>query len=208
MGFPQAVSWFLTLCNVIVARIYSYVSWPFGFKRIKRPVRLWVGMAVFALLVGFSIADTFGNIGNVDPLKFEEQVLGGFRNLRNTAWTNGAWSHLPPYLFIDAVMIVGNVLSLTLAGMLALSIFVCAINWVFSFWFGRLPVLYGSIIQVAVETTPPGDWSVIHSTWQGGGQAKKRLLSRHSEGYSDPKVIAQIVGWLKAAISSTSPGSR
>jgi len=48
----------------------------------------------------------------------------------------------------------------------------------------------------AVEETPPGKWSSHHASWKGVVRPDKHATMRHSSPYSDPKMIADIVGWL------------
>lgn len=200
MGFFQTLLWFLMLLNVLAARLYSFVAWPFSVRRLQHPLRLWLGIGAFAFLLALSVTDIFVNIGNPDAAVFMKTWRQNYTNLRGIHWERMDWEWLAPYIFLDTVMGVLNILMIALIVMFALSVTILTMNWSFSLWFGRMPLLYGGIVQVAVENTPPGDWTVIHSTWDREGRSKKRLLWRHSEAYSNPKVIAQIVGWLKSAV--------
>jgi hypothetical protein len=205
LSIMQGISWLMGWINSIYAKALWFVARPFRMGRYHRPIatRLVVLCFTFVYLyqgVGLSIAlslrpfysfvgapsDTFSFI-----LSLFWWPTWQFRLVDDMS----AWR--------EAEIVASNFSNIALAFLLlspilffAVSVLLFLSNWLLSLAFGAMPISLASILQPAVEATPPGNWSLYHANWSRTGRKVDAAKMRHSAPYTDPTMVADIVRWL------------
>src|SRR5262249_55497596 len=170
LNFAQTISWIVMMLNVIFNRL-AVLAKPFRVTRLRRPLR---DRSLFFLVTSwFTFAVLVLLILPQDDTTFGSNPL-----------------------FWIAVATVAAALAIPMC-FFAVSVLLLTFNWLLSLTFGHMPFFSGGLLQPAVESTPPGLWSLDHVSWKSYGRSMRRPLWRHSNPYAEPKIIAALVKWLR-----------
>ncbi len=198
LAVTQGVQWLVLILNSVLASIFSRVSYVLEFRRIRNWPAMLLGSAAVAVANGVAVAGVTSYVVP-DPsyFVFVERIVANADDLFSRAWNEAI---LLKYSF--AFMLGAGVLLMlavaTVIAFLILTVVLLVFNWLLTLPFGRLPFLIGGVTQVAVETTPPGEWSVVHATWEG--EKPRGLFWRHSNPYLNKSVFAVIARWTKKTV--------
>jgi hypothetical protein len=198
----QGLSWIIIWVNAGFARGLWFVGRPFRAASLRRPVLVRVLLMVIGALclwaaataaVSFALNAAVGGLFGGTP----KNTLEMFYSLLWSEWRDEIGAGGNAFNFLMAATTVA--LTILLAApvlFFAISTLLLLSNWLLSLAFGALPISVASVLQPAVEATPPGKWSLDHATWRGWGRKGEHAMMRHSSPYSDPGMIEDIVRWL------------
>lgn len=210
LTFAQAVSWIVTSINVLYARVIRIVVRPLNIVRPRHPIIIRVVFVIVCLIIGAAllawlIFDVLASIVYVLDLPALHDVYRG--------------KQLPPPPNPDKTIVfsvlgwhvtasaLGNALHgvavLILVGPLLVfagSVILFVLNWSVSICFGIMPFFIAGMLQPAIDATPPGMWEVKLVSWRSYGRTIRLPFWRHSNPYAEPKVISEVVSWLKQHI--------
>jgi hypothetical protein len=172
LNFTQTISWIALMLNVMFSQIFGVLAKPFRITRLRRPFR--------DRLLFFLATSWFTFAVLVLVITSNEEITSGAAIL----------------LFWMATVAIGGALGIPMV-FFTVSAVLLSFNWLLSLTFGRMPFFSGGLLQPAVESTPPGLWSLDHVTWKSYGHSVRKPLWRHSNPYGEPRVIADVIKWLQ-----------
>jgi hypothetical protein len=197
LSFSQSVAWMVITANTLYARLLGRIWLPFRRARFGNPYVFVAVLGAFCLLNATAWVG-YGWYPVVNPDVPPQQHSGVILDyLWEMGWLTGDWFML--FVAIYTTMFVYAVMSVLLisSAAFALPVALFSLNWLTTLAIGRLPLLAGGILQIAVEATPPGEWELLHAHWtRPGAKQPRSLFWRHSNAYADPQLITKIARWF------------
>jgi len=207
LTLAQTVSWVVTSVNVLYARVIWIFMRPLSIVRLHHPILFRAAFAVICLGIEVAFFMYFKPIFdevfyylNLDAVR---EVNRGRPDLirppPNPATTEVfsflGW-HVTESALQYAVVWVAALMLAAPPFVFVASATLLTINWLISICFGIIPPFVAGMLQPAINETPPGTWEVRLVSWRSYGRKIRMPFWRHSNPYSEPRVISEIVEWI------------
>ena len=211
LSFMQVLTWTVAVVNIGVARLFQVLSRLWGYRKPKSILKILFLILCFSVVYTWavSVQDRAPSIAQAKSSSVADYIyqLGATFVDRAEVWLASTknlrtdWPVFVALTFLFATLAVINLIFYSMPIFFSVSLLIFFINWVLNFTFGRLPFLAGGLLQVAVEQTPPGTWSVINVPWNRQRAAVSTgLFWRHSNPYNLMNVVDQVSGWISRSI--------